>query len=125
MNTVLEGQDDHASAYIDVVVVYSNTWDEQLGYIEEVLAVLRRFGLTAKSVKCQWGAKSLIYLGHEVGRGKVSVPAVKVKAIRGVARILLKGVLNLVSLTRPLFLLLVGCIVLTSLATLSAFSLET
>ena len=44
---------------------------------------------------------------------------------RGVARILLKGVLNLVSLTRPLFLLLVGCIVLTSLATLSAFSLET
>ena len=43
---------------------------------------------------------------------------------RGVARILLKGVLNLVSLTRP-FLQLVGCIVLTSLATLTAFSLET
>ena len=43
---------------------------------------------------------------------------------RGVARILLKGVLNLVSLTKP-FLQLVGCIVLTSLATLSAFSLET
>ena len=82
MNTVLEGQDDHASAYIDDVVVYSNTWDEQLGYIEEVLAVLRRFGLTAKSVKCQWSAKSLIYLGHEVGRGKVSVLAVKVKAIK-------------------------------------------
>ena len=35
---------------------------------------------------------------------------------RGVARILLKGVLNLVSLTRP-FLQLVGCIMLTSLAT--------
>ena len=47
------------------------------------------------------------------------------KECRGVARILLKGVLNLVALTRPLFLLLVGCIVLTSLATLSAFSLET
>ena len=43
---------------------------------------------------------------------------------RGVAMILLKGVLNLVSLTRP-FLQLVGCIVLTSLATLTAFSLET
>ena len=45
-------------------------------------------------------------------------------ASRGVARILLKGVLNLVSLTRPFFQL-VGCIVLTSLATLTAFSLET
>ena len=44
--------------------------------------------------------------------------------IRGVARIFLKGVLNLVSLARP-FLQLVRCIVLTSLATLSAFSLET
>ena len=43
---------------------------------------------------------------------------------RGVARILLKGVLNLVSPTKP-FLQLVGCIVLTSLANLSAFSLET
>ena len=43
---------------------------------------------------------------------------------RGVARILLKGVLNLVSLIRP-FLQLVGCSVLSSLATLSAFSLET
>ena len=38
------------------------------------------------------------------------------KLLRGVARILLKGVLNLVSLTRP-FLQLVGCIMLTSLAT--------
>ena len=43
---------------------------------------------------------------------------------RGVARIFLKGVLNLVSLTSP-FLQLIGCIVLTSLATLSAFSVET
>ena len=43
---------------------------------------------------------------------------------RGVARIFLKGVLSLVSLARP-FLQLVRCIVLTSLATLSAFSLET
>ena len=43
---------------------------------------------------------------------------------RGVARIVLKGVLNLVSLTSP-FLQLIRCIVLTSLATLSAFSLET
>ena len=36
---------------------------------------------------------------------------------RGVARIFLKGVLNLVSLARP-FLQLVRCIVLTSLASL-------
>ena len=43
---------------------------------------------------------------------------------RGVARIFLKGVLSLVSLARP-FLQLVRCIVLASLATLSAFSLET
>ena len=43
---------------------------------------------------------------------------------RGVARIFLKGVLSLASLARP-FLQLVRCIVLASLATLSAFSLET
>ena len=43
---------------------------------------------------------------------------------RGVARIFLKGVFNLVSLTSP-FLQTIGCIVLALLATLSAFSLET
>ena len=43
---------------------------------------------------------------------------------RGVARIFLKGVLSLDSLARP-FLQLFRCIVLTSLATLSAFNMET
>ena len=31
MNKVLEGQEDHLAAYIDDVVIFSNSWEEHLG----------------------------------------------------------------------------------------------
>ena len=43
---------------------------------------LRKAGLTAKSAKCQWGSAPLTFLGHTVGRGKMSTPDHRVKAIR-------------------------------------------
>ena len=52
-----------------------------------------------------------------LGRKRIDQKSKKGWRSRGVARIFLKGVLSLVSLARQ-FLQLVGCIVLTSLATL-------
>ena len=43
---------------------------------------LRKAGLTAKPAKCQWRSASLTFLGHTVGRGKVSTPDHRVEAIR-------------------------------------------
>ena len=43
---------------------------------------LRQAGLTAKPSKCCCGVASLSYLGHVVGKGKVSGPECKVKSIR-------------------------------------------
>ena len=82
MNTVLQGQEGHSSAYIDDIVIFSGTWEDHLTHVEFVLLALREHGLTAKPSKCQWGSQSFIYLGHEVGRGKVSVLEAKITAIR-------------------------------------------
>ena len=38
-------------------------------------------GLTAKPNKCVWGARSLEYLGHEIGNGLVSIPEARVKVL--------------------------------------------
>ena len=82
MYRVLEGQEEYSSAYIDDVIIFSNSWVEHLQNIQMVLEELWKNGLKVKESNCQWGAKSLVYLGHEVGCGRVSVPEAKVEAIR-------------------------------------------
>ena len=82
MNGVLQGLEDFSSAYIDDIVVFSRTWEEHLAHLKQVLDRLRKFHLTAKPSKCEWGAQSLLYLGHAVGLGKISVPEARVAALR-------------------------------------------
>ena len=82
MHVVLEKLEDVSNSYIDDVIVFSNTWEEHLQHLRQVLERLRKHGLTAKPVKCEWGAASLIYLGYMVGHGKVSVPEARVVALR-------------------------------------------
>ena len=64
------------------MVTYASgrTWIEHLGYVRDVLETLRKVSLTAKLQKCVWGAKTVEYLGHEVGSGMVKVPELRVKA---------------------------------------------
>ena len=47
---------------------------------------LRKAGLMAKPAKCQWKSAFLTFLGHMVGRGKVSTPDHRVEAIRNHVR---------------------------------------
>ena len=82
MHTALRQQAEHSSIYIDDVLIYSFSWEEQLVHIRGVLDALREAGLTAKPNKCVWGARSLEYLGHEIGDGLVSVPEARLKALR-------------------------------------------
>ena len=59
---VLEGQEDHSSAYIDDVLICSKTWEEHLCHIRLVLESLRANGLTTKPSKCVWAANKVEYL---------------------------------------------------------------
>ena len=85
MDEALTDQYENTGTYIDDVLVYSRTWEEHLHHIEETLKALRRAGLTAKPDKCVWGARSLSYLGHDVGEGLVRVPDARVR-LRDFAR---------------------------------------
>ena len=82
MNDVLEDLENFSGAYIDDILIYSDSWENHLRHIQQVLARLRAHGLTAKPQKCEWGLGKLEYLGMFVGEGVIEVPESRVRAIR-------------------------------------------
>nr|XP_025035341.1 uncharacterized protein LOC112544063 [Pelodiscus sinensis] len=82
MNQVLREHQDYAAAYIDDIVIFSESWEEHLGHITNVLGALRKAGLTANPKKCQFGRAEVSYLGYTVGRGKLKPLVDKVQAVR-------------------------------------------
>ena len=63
------------------MLIYSTSWEEHLGHIKLVLIVLKEAGLSAKPSKCQWARKHLIYLGHRIGGGQLTVPQHSVQSM--------------------------------------------
>lgn len=80
MDIVLDGL-DFAAAYLDDVVIHSQTWDEHLQHISIVLQRLSNADLTIKPKKCQFGMSTCMYLGHVVGSGVVRPDSSKVRAV--------------------------------------------
>ena len=71
MDRLLDGLGGFTGAYLDDLVVFSQSWEEHLHHLDSVLTRLREAGLTAKPKKCQFGMAQCAYLGHVVGGGRV------------------------------------------------------
>ena len=82
MDRLLNGLGDYANAYLDDLVIYSETWEEHLQHLYAVFTRLRSAGLTAKPKKCQLGMMQCVYLGHVVGGGKVQPELSKIEAMK-------------------------------------------
>ena len=81
MDRMLDGLENEAGAYIDDLVVFSETWREHLQHLEDVLKRLQEAGLTLKPKKCHLAMAQCVYLGYMVGGGKVQVEESKVAAV--------------------------------------------
>ena len=62
MNHVLRDCQAYVKAYIDDIVIFSQTWDEQLGHLGKVFQCLADANLRVKSSKCQFGRHKVHYL---------------------------------------------------------------
>ena len=82
MDNLLTGAEEYAAAYLDDLVIYSDTWEQHLVCLRGILQRLRRAGLTAKPSKCKIAAARCSYLGHIVGNGEVRPEIDKVKQSR-------------------------------------------
>ena len=71
MDRVIQGCEDYAAAYLDDLVIFSNSWKEHLEQLEVALSRIQKAGLTIKASKCQMGMEEYVYLGHIVGNGVV------------------------------------------------------
>ena len=82
MEVVLAGCYDCSAPYIDDIVVFSNSAEEHVQHLRRVLGALRKYGLTIKEEKCQFGREKVEYLGHVIGGGQLAVPAHRATAMR-------------------------------------------
>ena len=82
MEKVLEGlQWQSALVYLDDILVYGNTFQEELERLVEVLTRLRRANLKLSPKKCTLFQHEVQYLGHLVGRLGVRTDPGKVAAV--------------------------------------------
>ena len=84
MDIVLAALFDCSSTYIDDVIIFSRSFDDHLYDLNNVLTALAGKGFTIKPSKCVWAARSVEYLGFEVGEGKLSVPEARIKSISAI-----------------------------------------
>ena len=68
-------------AYIDDVVLYSDTWEEHLQIMHELFERLKKANLTVNMCKSDFCKATIDYLGHVVGYGLIKPIFAKVESI--------------------------------------------
>uniref|UniRef100_A0A8C2IIM4 ribonuclease H n=1 Tax=Cyprinus carpio TaxID=7962 RepID=A0A8C2IIM4_CYPCA len=86
MDVLLRPHQAYAAAYLDDVVIHSETWEDHLERLRRVLTELRRAGLTANPQKCHLALAEAKYLGYQVGRSLIKPQEKKVAAILSAPR---------------------------------------
>ncbi|CAM4378810.1 unnamed protein product [Lepidochelys kempii] len=82
VDQLLRGMESFAGAYIDDICVFSQTWEDHVSQVRQVLNRLQGAGLTVKVEKCKVGMAEVSYLGHRVGSGCLKPEPAKVEVIR-------------------------------------------
>ena len=81
MDKVLASLQNCAAAYIDDIIVYSDTWEEYLSHLRRVLRELRKAGLTVNQKKYKIALPKVEYLDFKVGKGGIQPQQEKVTKI--------------------------------------------
>lgn len=69
-NQVLDRLDGFAVAYLNDIVIFSNSWEKHHVHLSQVLERLRTAGMTIKPGKCQIDMSEVQYRGKDVGGGE-------------------------------------------------------
>jgi len=82
MQDLFRDDTDYCTPYMDDVVIFSQSWEQHVKHIYRVLTKLGDAGLTANSTKCRWGGRTMEFLGHQVGNGRMSLPSHRAEALK-------------------------------------------
>jgi hypothetical protein len=67
--------------FFDDLLIYSQTWEDHLRHVDEILGIMEEQSLYAKESKCEIGMTEVLYLGHIIGAKGVQVHQEKIHAI--------------------------------------------
>ena len=67
--------------YLDDIIVFSQTFQEYLQRLSNVLKEIRKAGLKLQGSKCKFACKEVHYLGHIVSEGGISPNPDKLRAV--------------------------------------------
>jgi hypothetical protein len=82
INTVLdEYLDDFATAYVDDILIYSESYDKHIEHVRLVLERLRTAGLQASLSKCEFHITETRFLGFIVSTKGITVDPTKVEVV--------------------------------------------
>src|SRR3979490_1407085 len=82
MNDILGDLLDHCTvAYIDNILIYSDSLEQHQEHVREILRCLRKNGLYAKASKCEWHKDSFKFLGYILRTKGLTMAEDKVKTI--------------------------------------------
>lgn len=73
--------DPHAFAYLDDIIVATDTFEEHLEWLQRVLRAIRKAGLTVNPDKCEFCRSEVKYLGFLVNKHGLQVNPDKVASV--------------------------------------------
>ena len=69
-------------AYLDDILIYSETEEEHIKHVQQVLECLDKYNLRLKPSKCSFHQQELEFLGHTVGVNGVKISEEKIRTIK-------------------------------------------
>jgi hypothetical protein len=85
-NAIKEALDDFASAYLDDVLIYSDSEEEHVGHVKWIMQRLLEAGLYLKPEKCEFHKETVRYLGLIISMKGISMDKNKVETVRNWSR---------------------------------------
>ena len=81
MNTIIADLTIFAAAYIDDLIIFSESFQDHVKHLRVVFQRLEETGLKLKPEKCVIAGSSSHFLGHIVGEGQIWPLEAKVKVV--------------------------------------------
>lgn len=86
MEVLLRPHQLYTAAYLNNVIIHSETLEDHLEQLRKVLLELHRAGLTTNPNKCHLALAEAKYLGYQVGHGLIRPQEKKMAAILSAPR---------------------------------------
>jgi hypothetical protein len=86
MNEALFNHRSYSRAYIDDIAVFSQSWQDHIQHLQNVISTLEKLKLTINLEKCEFGKHEIKYLGHIIGSGKHRPDPEKLRVIESLEK---------------------------------------